>query len=608
MPSTILSQSLNEPVSQCPKPKLHGRAFYESIGSPKFVLAPMVDQSEFAWRMLSRSFMTPNSSKSLVAYTPMLHARMFSETPKFRDDHFQPIRGSLDGKSPPPDTPLHLDGNPAFDRPLFTQFCANDPDELLAAAKHVAPYCDAVDLNLGCPQGIARKGKYGAFLQEDQELIFNLINKLHTHLDVPVTAKIRILEDKEKTLAYARKVLSAGASILTVHGRQRDQKGHKTGLADWDMIRFLREQLPAETVLFANGNILTRGDIDRCLEATGADAVMSAEGNLYDPSIFSEPPAVGEEGREYWRGVDGKGGFRVDAILRRYMDIIYRYVLEVEVPHRKPLYIPSVDATTESTTTTDTSTAIFINTPPPHPSETTNIPSDPTNLKRKHDAATQPTSTSKKAKQQKQHQTRIPKTRNPNLIAMQSHLFSLLRPLVKTHTSIRDALAKCRAGDIPAFEAVLQSIERVCAAGIAEYNATSGASWYVEVKHEEEEMMKKRNAEGGGKDGEDGGSSGVTASSLETVRNVKRPWWIAQPYVRPLPEEAMVLGSLKLSKKEIARREMEGREKVKREGVEERVEEGREAADAGGFVEGERVGGEGEGEKVGIAREGLVCG
>jgi hypothetical protein len=29
------------------KPKLHGRAFYESIGSPKFVLAPMVDQSEF---------------------------------------------------------------------------------------------------------------------------------------------------------------------------------------------------------------------------------------------------------------------------------------------------------------------------------------------------------------------------------------------------------------------------------------------------------------------------------------------------------------------------------------------------------------------------------
>lgn len=26
--------------------KLHGRAFYESIGAPKYILAPMVDQSE----------------------------------------------------------------------------------------------------------------------------------------------------------------------------------------------------------------------------------------------------------------------------------------------------------------------------------------------------------------------------------------------------------------------------------------------------------------------------------------------------------------------------------------------------------------------------------
>jgi tRNA-dihydrouridine synthase 1 len=31
--------------------KLHGRAFYESIGSPKFIVAPMVDQSEFVRAM-----------------------------------------------------------------------------------------------------------------------------------------------------------------------------------------------------------------------------------------------------------------------------------------------------------------------------------------------------------------------------------------------------------------------------------------------------------------------------------------------------------------------------------------------------------------------------
>jgi tRNA-dihydrouridine synthase 1 len=29
------------------KARIRGRAFYESIGSPKYVVAPMVDQSEF---------------------------------------------------------------------------------------------------------------------------------------------------------------------------------------------------------------------------------------------------------------------------------------------------------------------------------------------------------------------------------------------------------------------------------------------------------------------------------------------------------------------------------------------------------------------------------
>ncbi|CAI4212111.1 unnamed protein product [Parascedosporium putredinis] len=156
----------------------------------------------------------------------MFHARLFAETEKYRQTHFQASKATPTSPDPTPTEPgeLFLDGNPAIDRPLFVQFCANDPRWLLEAARKVAPYCDAVDLNLGCPQGIARKGHYGSFLQEDQDLIFRLIRTLRDGLDVPVTAKIRILDTREATLAYARNVLDAGASILTVHGRRREQR------------------------------------------------------------------------------------------------------------------------------------------------------------------------------------------------------------------------------------------------------------------------------------------------------------------------------------------------------------------------------------------------
>jgi tRNA-dihydrouridine synthase 1 len=79
------------------------------------------------------------------------------------------------------------EGDPTVDRPLVVQFCANDPDQLLTSAKIIEPHCDAVDINLGCPQDIARKGKYGAYLQDDWELIYKLSMRQASTLFIQLT-------------------------------------------------------------------------------------------------------------------------------------------------------------------------------------------------------------------------------------------------------------------------------------------------------------------------------------------------------------------------------------------------------------------------------------
>ncbi len=492
--------------------------------------------------------MSPESSKDLLAYTPMLHSRLFTETQKFRDHHFQPTKAGL--SSPPrfKDTPadLYLDGHPQIDRPLFVQFCANSPDHLLEAARYVEPYCDAVDLNLGCPQGIAKKGNYGAFLQEDWDVIYKLINKLHMNLNVPVTAKMRILESKEKTLDYAKMILSAGASVITVHGRQRDQKGHKTGLADWSVLRFLRQKLPSDTVIFANGNVLRHEDIWRCLEETGADGVMSAEGNLYDPTIFAKPPDIGQEGREYWRGRDGKGGYRMDAVFRRYIDIIYKYVLEEPPPGRKPLFLPSDPLYKDFPTNVNDSVNAYGDEPP--------------------------------TKRQKRDKSHVKPT-SPNLLAIQPHLFHLLRPLVSTHTDIRDALARSRAGDMASYEKVLRMVEAAIEQGLLDYEANP-------ANYEDPKTLGEIEQEAGLE---------MDESSLAAVRRCRRPWWVCQPYVRPLPKEAMKKGSLTMSKKD--------RRKMEEERVLERAKNGQDRKS-----EREKLDEEDGMERAEMPREAMVAG
>eukprot|EP00667_Euglena_gracilis_P010084 EG_transcript_10255 len=233
-----------------------GFAFFRSIGSPKYCAAPMVNQSELAFRLLCRHH------GATLAYTPMFLAPRFAAEPRYREMVFQTC---------------------PEDRPLIVQFAGHDAAALVQAALRVQDACDAVDLNLGCPQDIAFQGRYGAALMDSWDELHTLVRALVSALRVPVCCKVRVYPDAARTVEFARMLRSAGCSLLAVHGRTVAQKG--SGLACWETIRQVVEAV--DIPVLANGNLRHWADVGDCLRATGAAGVMSAETLLANPALFA---------------------------------------------------------------------------------------------------------------------------------------------------------------------------------------------------------------------------------------------------------------------------------------------------------------------------------
>ena len=173
------------------------------------------------------------------------------------------------------------------EQPISIQLFDCRPTFMAEAAQlAVAEGAWTIDLNMGCPVNkITRKGG-GSSLIRQPEVAEAIVRTVVAAVDVPVTVKTRIgWSNSEITiLDFARRMEDAGASMITVHGRTREQ-GYQ-GPACWDWIRQVKEQLSIPVI--ANGDIISVEAAVHCLNETGADGVMVARGSLGRPSLVGE--------------------------------------------------------------------------------------------------------------------------------------------------------------------------------------------------------------------------------------------------------------------------------------------------------------------------------
>lgn len=168
------------------------------------------------------------------------------------------------------------------------QIFGNDPQVMAEGARLALEIsgCDFIDINMGCPMPKVANSGDGCGLMRTPELAGEIVTAVREAVDVPVTVKCRLGWDKGSinVLDFTRRMQDCGASLITVHGRTRSML--YTGVADWDTIRKVKEQLTIPVI--ANGDITGAEAALRCKKWTGADGLMIGRSTFGDPWIFRE--------------------------------------------------------------------------------------------------------------------------------------------------------------------------------------------------------------------------------------------------------------------------------------------------------------------------------
>ncbi len=176
--------------------------------------------------------------------------------------------------------------------PIGVQLFDHQPQAMAEAARRAeATGAFLIDINMGCPvKKIAKKGG-GSGLIRDPELAARIVDTVAAAVQIPVTVKTRLGwcgAADAGAVAWCRQLEHAGAQLLTLHGRTREQ-GFK-GQADWPTIAAVKAALTIPVI--ANGDVNSPQDALRCLEITGADGVMVGRGTMGAPWLVGQIDAA----------------------------------------------------------------------------------------------------------------------------------------------------------------------------------------------------------------------------------------------------------------------------------------------------------------------------
>ena len=234
----------------------------------RFCVAPMMDRTD----RHERYFLRTISTEALL-YTEMIHANAV-------------IKG---------DTPTLLKYH-AKEQPLAIQLGGSDPSLLAEASQISEDYgFKEVNLNVGCPSDRVQKGKFGAILMKEPELVADCVKSMNKITNLPITIKCRIgVDDMNEDTGldnFINHVKDAGCKTFIVHARKAWLKGlspkenREIPPINYERVYRLKEKF-SDLQIVINGEV---SSIEECLvHLDKVDGVMMGREAYDNPYLLKD--------------------------------------------------------------------------------------------------------------------------------------------------------------------------------------------------------------------------------------------------------------------------------------------------------------------------------
>lgn len=257
------------------------RGFWDKLKKPIFVLAPMANVTDAAFRRIIAKYSRPQGPAVFWTEFVSVEGLLSRGREKLLPDLWYT----------------------ESERPIVAQIFGGKPEQFFEVAQLLVKLgFDGIDINMGCPHDGVEKSGACAILIKDPARAKQIILETKRGVaaagsSIPVSVKTRMGYNNNEMDTWIPALLETKPAVLTLHLRTRKEMSAVP--AHWDQAARaveLRNLHSPETLLFGNGDVQDLAQARQKVAETGVDGVMLGRAIFGNPWLFSEKiPTVQEK-------------------------------------------------------------------------------------------------------------------------------------------------------------------------------------------------------------------------------------------------------------------------------------------------------------------------